>query len=783
VTFRRRQLLGWGILAAAFLAGGGWLLRLDYARKISTDVLDLIPADERAPELTLVRSLASQAEARTMLFELTVDGRPAPVDAARAFGTALAASPAFDQAVAMNDPAPRDALGAELFAQRFDLLFPLWLSERARDHRKAGQKPEDFSAWLASETVADLGRFLSAPEALAFQELIPADPLLLMPGAVDRLKGGLELVQPAAGARDAPTLVWAQLSSSPLSEQGQKPAFDAIEQVTAAMQSNYPRLAVEYTGVNRFAAASRARIEREVTWLNALSLAAVLAVAFTFIRGVHRGLHLIPVVLLSILGAWVTATLVFDRLHIMMFVIGSLLTGVAIDYGFYLFMQPRTHPDEDYWEKVRRLAKPLLASCLTTVAGFALLLFSELPFIRQLGVFVGAGLVSALMAAVIYFSTVKNSFLEARSFRGAQIPVAVRGTLRRVFVAMWLVALPGLAMLEWKDDIRELEIPSQALKDEHARISALFGDQQDRTVYLSWGAGIVEARTSLEKLEQWLISAGGGRTQTVSLGAVMPTASMHAQAVRFQQEHPEFPAKLRTALGEAGFDEAEFAPFFDAYARHVVGNTQDEPGLERAVMALQTKLTGPVGLLLHSGRPLSWFVSLARVAPTAAPPAETNTVSASQLQSLNRVFARYRQSALGLSLTGLGIVGAGVLLSYGWRDGVRIFAIPCGACLGVFGLLGWLGHPLNLFHLLGAFLGVCLTHNYSIFSATSAYRREQTPVSVRMSALTTAASFGVLALSGIPVVRALGLTVALMVLAALVVIELEQLSALGRKKP
>ena len=47
-----------------------------------------------------------------------------------------------------------------------------------------------------------------------------------------------------------------------------------------------------------------------------------------------------------------------------------------------------------------RLLKPLLASCLTTVAGFSLLLFSELPFIRQLGVFVGAGLVSALVAAV-----------------------------------------------------------------------------------------------------------------------------------------------------------------------------------------------------------------------------------------------------------------------------------------------------------------------------------------------------------------------------------------------
>ena len=50
---------------------------------------------------------------------------------------------------------------------------------------------------------------------------------------------------------------------------------------------------------------------------------------------------------------------------------------------------------------------------------------------------------------------------------------------------------------------------------------------------------------------------------------------------------------------------------------------------------------------------------------------------------------------------------------------------------------------------------------------------------MRLSGLTAAASFGVLALSGIPAVSALGSTVALMVLAALLVIEFEQLAPLG----
>jgi predicted exporter len=782
MTFRRRQLLGWGVLALAALLGGAWLGQLDYSRKISTDVLELIPADERVPELTLVRSLASQAEARSMFFELAGgDGQPATAEAAARFASALKSEPAlsepvFEQVVVMNDPAVRETLGRVVFEQRLSLLFPIWLEARAKAYAATGGAPAGFPDWLANDATATLARFLSTPEALAFQELIPADPLLLMPGAVDRLKDGLSLVQPAADAAHPPTLVWARLAASPLSEAGQAPVFAAIERAAAATRAEHPGVTVAYTGMNRFAAASRARIEREVKWLNAVSLIAVLAVAFTFIRRVHRGLHLIPVVALSILGAWVGATLAFERLHIMVFVIGSLLTGVAIDYGFYLFMQPPAGPDEDYWDKVRRLAKPLLASCLTTVAGFALLLFSDLPFIRQLGVFVGAGLVSALAAAVLYFSTVKNPFLETRAFRGgAALPEGARRALRRLLIAGWIVALPGLACLQWRDDIRELEIPSAELKREHARITALFGEQGERTVYLTYGKSVAEARASLAKLEAWLDSPAGGRPPAVGLAAVVPTAEAHAAAARFVRAHPGFPGQLRTALAGAGFDDAGFEPFFAAYA---AGRDGD---YEASLARLQASLTGPAGLLLHAGQPLSWFVTLARAAPAAAPPADTHTVSASQLQTLNRVFSRYRQSALWLSLTGLAIVGAGVFLTYGWRDGVRIFAIPCGACLGLFGVFGWFGHPLNLFHLLGAFLGVCLTHNYSIFSATSAYRHEAPPVSVRLSAMTTAASFGVLALSSLPVVRALGLTVALMVVVALLVIEFEHLSGLGKK--
>ena len=781
LSLPRRRLAAAALLGACALLGFGWLAHLDLRQKISADLLDLLPAKERAPEIAIVRSLASEAEARVMFFVLTDPaGKPAPAGAARAFAAALTGQPGIAQALALDDPAPREALGRELFNRRFTLLFPLWLKEREAAFTAGGGAPEKFSSWLAIDAAAALNRFLSTPQAFAFEDALSSDPLLLLPGVAGRLKGGLALVAPAADAASGPSLVWARIAASPLGEEGQAPVFAAIQRAAASLRGEYPGISVADTGVNRIAAASKARIQHELSWLNALSLAAVLAVALVFIRSPHRALHLVPPVVLATLGAWVCVTAAFSRVHILVFVVGAMLTGIAIDYGFYLYMQAPARPDEGYAEKVRRLAKPLLSSCFTTVAGFALLVFSDLPLIRQLGVFVGAGLVCALGATLVYFSSLKNNFLEARSFSGAgAFRSGARRLIRRMLIALWLAALPGLFLLTWKDDVRELEVPSPAIQREAARIRALFGEHDEQTVYLTHGATLRDARESLARFDAWMLSAGGSRAGTLSLGDVVPTAEEHARAVRFVHGETGFPSQFRAALTAAGFDASGFDPFFDAYG--IYARLAADSDLEEAVRSLQARLSGPLSLLVHSGPPLAWFVTLARRAPAAPPPPETQTVTASQLQSLNRIFARYRQSALWLSVTGLAIVGAGVLLTYGPRDGARIFAIPCGACLGLFGLFGWIGEPLNLFHLLGAFLGVCLTHNYSIFSATSAYRREPPPVSVRLSALTAAASFGALAFSGIPVVHALGETVALMVLAALLTIEFEHFAPLARK--
>jgi predicted exporter len=784
MTLSRQKLVARLLLATGVLLGLAWLAHLDFAQKISTDVLDLIPSDERSPELALIRGMASDEQARVALLALRLPAQAGQNEAAHAQRLAQAAQamiatlrqlPAFAEAVPLGDPAARDALGRQVFLQRFDLLLPGWLAERAAAH-EATAPGAPWPEWLAERTAADLEAYLARPEALAFQELMPADPLLLIPGLVERVPGIAD-VGTAGGADRA--LIWARTRASPFREEGQAPVFAAVAQAEAAARVVAPEAELQWTSVGRFAAESRRRIETEMSGLNLLSLVAVLGVAAICVRRVYKALHLSVVILCSLLGAWVATTALFDRVHVLVFVVGSLLGGVAVDYGFYLYLQPPLRPGEPYREKVGRLLKPLLASALTTVLGFSMLLFSELPLVRQLGVFVSAGLLCALAGALLWFAQIDEPFLATRAFARARFaggqPAVRRGALALLGLGA-LVALTGPWRLHWRDDIRELEIPAPELQANDRALRTLFGDSPDRTVYLTRGDTPAAARAALGRFLAWHASAFPGRS-AASLGLVLPTAADWQALPDRSAALDGFEPALRTALGRHGFDAESFAPFFAAWREWRARPRW--PDYDAVVRELAGALHGPPSLLLSFTPGACWLATIVDHPPGAEPPAATATVSASQLETLNGLFSRYRASTLGLSALGLGLVGLSVFVLYGWRRGIPIFALPSGSCLFAFGVLGLAGQTLNLFHLLGAFLGVCLSHNYAIFSAENAARGEIPPPSIRLSALSTAASFGVLALSKIPVVAALGATVALIVLTALAAVELAPLARAG----
>ncbi len=745
------------------------LALLDPARDITTDILDLLPADERAPELSLVRGLTADVQARVVLLALDDPDSEAPPDepAAATFIASLRASDAFATVERHADPAPRDAFARTVFDRRFALLLPAWLDRLQRAFTESGLPENEFPSWAAERAVDELESFLTQPEAMSMQELIAADPLLLVPRLVREL-APLDVANPAATSR---VLVWALQKAPPLSDAGQEPVFAAIENALADARVIQPTLSLEWTGVNRFAAASRARIQREVTVLNVVSIVAVLGVAAIFLRRPWQIVQLLPIVLLSLLGAWTATTLVFSPVHILVFVIGALLAGVAVDYGFYISLQPADPQNPAYSARLRPLLRPLLTSCVTTVTGFSLLLASELPLLRQVGFFVASGVLCAFGAALLWFSAVPTAPISTRPivlldrgrFASRHLPIA----LFALAVAC-AIALPFTA--KWHDDIRELDIPSSDLRRNDAHVRQLFGERPDQAAYLTFGDTLAEARHQLDRFLGH-IHTHAPDASLASLGAIFPTEQSWRTAPALLQKLATFPEDLRAELERRNFDPAAFTSFFDAWSE----SSRRAPGEDYAQLYREVIAHVPAPLAQtfapFSTRP--WFLTLVQDAPDLPLANDLGTIGVHQLETFNTLFSRYRTSALRLSFVGLALVVLLVTLLYRDRRAFRIAAVPAGACFAALGLLSLLGFPLNLFHLLGGFLGACLAHDYTIFTSASSHTRALPSTAVRLSALTTLASFVVLGSSRIPVIHALGTSVALVVSIALIALEIE----------
>jgi predicted exporter len=143
------------------------------------------------------------------------------------------------------------------------------------------------------------------------------------------------------------------------------------------------------------------------------------------------------------------------------------------------------------------------------------------------------------------------------------------------------------------------------------------------------------------------------------------------------------------------------------------------------------------------------------------------------LAETNALFDSYLHEALVYS--GLGCLAILALLLFMLRSLVRALrvALPlvC-AVLGVTGALLLAGTALTILHLVGLLLVVAIGSNYALFfdssnAAASPLEQRQTLISLVTANLTIVGSFGMLALSSVPVLTILGVTVGLGTMLAL----------------
>lgn len=745
--------LALALLWLAALALAGWALSSRLA--LSGDLRRFMPEPRTPAQKLLIDELGEGPGARLLLLALGGDDPATLAAQSNALREQLAGDPRF-VVVANGADASLEDIPERLRAYRY-LLSPAF-----------DARPEALEAAL-QERVQDLG----SPAATLIEPLLPSDPTLETLALAERWQPAhaprrLHGVWFDRAGREA--LLAVQTRVGGFDPAGQQAALAAIEQAFARVRDGSSSR-LDVTGPGAFSVEVGGRTQREASWIgtvDSLLFALLLWLAYRSWKAPLLGG--LPLASGGLAGLAAVAAL-FEGVHGITVAFGFTLIGVAQDYPIHLFSHQR--PGVSPWASARALWPTLGTGVASTCIAYATFLVSGVDGLQQLAVFTVAGLATAALA---------TRFLLPALIDPAPRDVATLGWVARGWrtVARWprLRALPALLLAAsaaalaafapgafWENDLAKLTpVPAPRLQRD-AQLRTELGAPDVRYV-LALDARDAEA--ALQASERLLPVLEQLRAQGALQGYDLAARYLPSAATqRARQAALPPPAALRasldTALATTPFQPDAFAPF-----RADVERARTAAPLTLRELAGTPLATRVDALLLARERGATALVSLAGLRDPVAVERAVAPHGAQLLdlkQASESLVAAYRERVLwALALAALLLALTVWIALRTPRRVLRVLAPMALTTLVVLAVLRGFGVELNLFHLVALILAAGLGLDYALFfdhagDAPDEQRRALHAIVV-CSAVTFAV-FALLAASSIPVLRAIGSTVAI----------------------
>ena len=740
--------------------------------QVSSEVPSLV-ASRAHPQLAeLSRRMASGPAARTLAL---VFAAPDP-------GDALAAARELAVEFAARGDVEHVSLGppAEALAALEALYFAHRLAFADAETQRLARASEDELRGAART----LRAALAGPESSWIAQHAARDPLLTFRAQLLRLeaaqRGALETRAGQWATADGAAVLFVRTRASPFDATAQAPLLAALEEARARLTAR--GVSTQLSALHRFAAEAQQTAQRDAQRISLLSLAAVAALFALLFRSLRTLAAAAFQLGLALSTASAVCLLAFGGLHPLTLAFGSTLIGVCIDYPIHLAHHHALAGDpRGPLATLRAVAPALVVGALTSIAGFAGIATSDLPGLRELGVFGAIGLIAGLAALWVVAPIFPQALaptsaqrrLAARLARGYAGLCANRSACLALLAGICAAIALAAPRARFSDDVFALNLPPRPeWVAEEARVQALLGAGERGRFVAVMGASDDEALARLEALAPRLGAAvaAGALAGFDSPHALLRSPSAQATSERALREAPGLAARIERAFSAEGFAPGAFAPFAEELARPA-------PAPLRAAELAGSPLADALAALrVPLGSGVAWVVTLRGVSDSAAVEHAVTAVPGAEFVDQRRLagelYAGYRAQVV--LLLGAGIALVALVLAARFRSFARVAAAGLPALLAVGSVLSVLalsGEPVTLLHLFGLLLVLCFAEDYGVFlvEARGAAELSASLTSILAASATTALSFGLLALSEFPALAALGFTAGVGSLAALVI--------------
>ena len=526
------------------------------------------------------------------------------------------------------------------------------------------------------------------------------------------------------------------------------------------------------TGPVAFAVDIRDTTVRDATRLSILATVIITALlAFAYRSPLVLLLGLLPVAS-GALTAVAGVSLAFGFVHGITLGFGVTLLGESVDYAIYLFTQ--TMRGDRPETTIVRIWSTLRLCALTSIVGFAVMLFSDFIGFAQLGAFSIVGLIAAIGVTRFVLPQLmpQGFFASGAEVVGHWLTGATshRAWLRPLIA---LVALAGAVALAfhpggfWDDDLTNLSPIPSAMQTLDRTLRTDLGVPDLRYFVVSRAdteQAALEASEALADRLQTLVTEGriGGFDLP---STILPSERTQKARQGALPENDTLRARFSEAVSGTPFRPDSFEPFFGDVARARSGPLLTLAGLPSA-LALRVDSM----LVQRDG---GWEL-IAPVHNVSDPAAVTSALATAGLPGAQMIDLQQESAQLLLRFqheaTDLAVIGTIAIVALLWlflRSVARVVVVaaPLAAALVITAALLTLGAgKLSIFMMVGFLLTVAVGSNYCLFferTYDDAEEQKRSIASVVLANLCTVSAYGVMSLSGIPVLHDIGLTVAI----------------------
>jgi predicted exporter len=737
------------------LAVLGWLAVTHL--RISTDLRSFMPAPTTPDQQLLMDQVGEGPGSRLLL--VAIDGGDEADKAAlsRGLAAALRKDAAFTQVV--NGDFDMGMLDARLLPYRY-LLSPT-LDGTAMD--------ETFLAGQLQQRLDDLG----SPAGSLLKGLLPRDPTLEVLKLADRWTPAHspDVREGVWFSSRGEALLLAQTRGAGFDPGAQGEAIDRLRAAFAALPHS-AGAHLTLSGPGYFTVTVNAQTRHEADWIGGISTVGFVILMLAAYRSVASLLFGALPVATGALAGVATMLLFFPQVHGITLAFGFTLLGVAQEYPIRLLSHRRA--GESAVASVRGLWPLLLTAIASACIAYLAFYASGVGGLKQLAVFTIAGLLAA------GFSTryVLPYLLPAQARDVADTPGL--GRFRR-----WLDALPRprwlplpvvaaiVAMLAfapgpfWQNDLSALTPLPRDLLMTDARLRGELGAPDVRyllIVQAPTADGVLSASTRLEPAMRDLVAKkalDGFELPSIYLPDL---ATQRARQARLP-DRPTLDTSLDHALQDMPFRKDLFVPFLDD-----VETARTAPPLTPEVFARSPLGQRLAAMLAQRG---DHWVGLSTLSGVHDAAAIDRAVAAVGVEarlldlkaSSESLVAEYRTRILHAVLAAALLLLVTITLAL--RSLRRAWHVLAPMTLATFLVLAverLAGIPVSLFHLVALILAAGLGLHYALFferDTSDPAEQRRTLHATVVCVISALLVFGMLAWSSIPVLRAIGLTVAL----------------------